>query len=118
MMYNEDVPTEAIVKNLIIERDRYKQEAGRLKTELHNKENAIRAFKKWQREVTQRHISQWLNEAMTIEDPVLSLETVNKIKILVKAASKLSTAKSREIAFAKSVKELMEDEAIRELINL
>lgn len=116
-MRNEELPVEAVVKNLIIERDRYKQEAGRLKTELHNKENAISHFKKWQREVVKYNILQWINEAAKLEEPILSVEITNKIKKIIKTGSSLISMRSKELSFAQEIKDLLEQQEIKELLN-
>ena len=66
MKLNNDVPTEAIVKQLIKENTKLHHEISVLKMENSNKENAIRAFKKWQATVAERKWQYWLNEGLEL----------------------------------------------------
>lgn len=114
---NEDLPIEAVVKNLLIERDNLKRENGQLRHELNNKCNAIKSFKKWQRESVKWNILQWIHEATKLEEPVLSIEVANKIKNIVKTGSSLISMRSKEISFAQSIKAFMEQDEIKKLLE-
>ena len=66
MKLNDDVPVEAIVKQLVKENTKLHHEVSVLKMEISNKENAIRAFKKWQASVADRKWQYWLNEGLEL----------------------------------------------------
>ena len=117
VLQNPDVPAEAIVKQLLVENGQLKSEIQYLENELANKNRAIKAFKKWQRDVTERKIQDWLDEALNFETPILSIEVANKIKNLVKNGNSILSHRKKIESFAQTVKSLLEEDEIRQLLN-
>ena len=117
IMSNPDVPDRAVIKQLLIENGKLKSEVQYLESELANKNKAIKAFKKWQRDVTQRNIQEWLNEAVNLEKPILSIEVANKIKNLTKIGNSIMSHRNKMISFAQTIKSLLQDDEIQELLK-
>ena len=116
-MSNPDVPDRAVIKQLLIENGKLKSEVQYLENELANKNKAIKAFKKWQVGVTQRNIQEWLNEAVNLEKPILSIEVANKIKNLTKIGNSIMSHRNKMISFAQTIKSLLQDDEIQELLK-
>ena len=114
---NPDVPDRAVIKQLLIENGKLKSEIQYLENELANKNRAIKAFKKWQRDVTQRNIQEWLNEAVNLEKPVLSIEVANKIKNLTKIGNSIMSHRNKMISFAQTIQTLLQDDEIQQLLK-
>lgn len=116
-MSNPDVPDRAVIKQLLIENGKLKSEVQYLENELANKNKAIKAFKKWQAGVTQRNIQDWLSEAVNLEKPILSIEVANKIKNLTKIGNSIMSHRNKMISFAQTIKSLLQDDEIQELLK-
>ncbi len=69
MANNKDVPIEVVLKNTLIENGKLKSEIQHLEAELQNKNNAIKAFKEWQKKCINYNLQQMFDEAMkTLDD--------------------------------------------------
>lgn len=76
---NDEVPIECILKHVIQENEKLKKEVSYLKDQLNRKEDAIKAFKKWQAKVAEYKIEYWMNEGKKLmvknyDDEFSSLE--------------------------------------------
>lgn len=65
---NEDVPPEAVIRNLIEENNRLRHEKSELKHQLDCKLEAIKHFKEWQKSVASYNYHYWLNEGLKIAE--------------------------------------------------
>ena len=117
VLQNPDVPAEAIVKQLLVENGQLKSEIQYLENELANKNRAIKEFKKWQRDITQRTIEQWLKEATNLEEPLLSKEAYERIKSFMGVIGQAKTVLSRHKAVLKALDKFTQDSEIQQLLN-
>ena len=117
VLNNPDVPAEAIVKQLLVENGQLKSEIQYLENELANKNRAIKAFKKWQRDVTERTIEQWLKEATNLEEPLLSEDAYKRIKSFMGVIGQAKTLLSRHKAVIKALDKFTQDSEIQQLLN-
>ena len=117
VLNNPDVPAEAIVKQLLVENGQLKSEIQYLENELANKNRAIKAFKKWQRDVTERTIEQWLKEATNLEEPLLSEDAYKRIKSFMGVIGQVKTLLSRHKAVIKALDKFTQDSEIQQLLN-
>jgi len=62
--WNEDVPVEAVLKQVLIENGKLKAEICELKDTLARRDAAIKAFKEWQSNICERSYKYWLKEGL------------------------------------------------------
>lgn len=114
---NPDVPDRAVIKQLLIENGKLKSEIQYLENELANKNKAIKAFKKWQRDVTQRNIYEWLREARNLQEPLFSVDTANALRELIPLTGNLKQIKHNMKTVLKVMEKLNNNIEIQRLLN-
>jgi len=114
---NPDVPDSTVIKQLSIENGKLKSEIQYLENELANKNRAIEAFKKWQRQVTQRTIWEWIREAKNLQEPLLTNESANTLRELVTAVGNIKQIKSNLKSLLKATDKVANNKEIQELIK-
>lgn len=65
---NNDIPPETILKHVLIENGKLKSEVAYLEDCLQKKEEAIKAFKEWQRQAAKWNYAYWLTEGLRLID--------------------------------------------------
>lgn len=83
MRGNKDVPDSAIIKQLLVENGKLKSEIAHLESELANKNNAIAAFKDWQKRVAKYKFEYWLSEGIKILDNPPSDRELNRLRSIL-----------------------------------
>lgn len=63
---NQEVPLETLYRHTLKENAMLKDEIALLESKIEKQENAIAAFKKWQRKVAERNYQYWINRAREI----------------------------------------------------
>lgn len=83
MKWNKDVPDSAIIKQLSIENGKLKSEIAHLESKLENKDNAISAFKDWQKRVAKYQFQYWLSEGVKILDNPPSEKELHRLRSIL-----------------------------------
>lgn len=83
MKYNKDVPASAVIKQLLVENGKLKSEIAHLESELANKNNAIEAFKDWQKRLAKYKFEYWLSEGIKILDNPPSDKEINRLRAIL-----------------------------------
>jgi len=121
ILCNKDVPTETIVKQLLIENKTLKNKISELKQELNNKNNAIKAFKKWQSKVRTYKLGYWLVNDIKLLEPPISDDSVKLMTKLLgnfeHYKTRLRNLKSAYNTYLKCFNEAKENKEIQDLIN-
>ena len=121
ILCNKNVPTEAIVKQLLIENKNLKNKISELKQELSIKDNAIKSFKKWQSKVRTYKIGYWLINDIKLLEPPISDDTIKLINKLLgnfeHYKKRLKNLENAYNTYIKCFNEAKENKEIQDLIN-
>lgn len=120
--WNKDLPAEAVLKQVLIEKGKLESEVQYLESELAMKNKAIEEFKKWQAKVAERSIYYWLTEGWTFlgyDD--FPEETNQNLRDMARELENFCTAikkmKKKQEAFKNTLQRTKEDKNVQFLFE-
>lgn len=112
--WNEDVPAEAILRQVLIENGKLKSEIDELKDTLARRDAAIAAFKKWQGKMATYKWQYWFHEGLKLADE----KPDDSVLVKMRSLFTLSDYYNRQVKrFESAYERLCEQQEIVQQLN-